>query len=188
MHLTRRKFLHLSGAGTIGVMLGGLGVNWAPVLAYADTLKIKGAKEATTICSFCAVGCGQIVHTRRGKIIDIEGDADHPINEGTLCSKGAASINIVNNKRRVSRPLYRAPGSTRWEKKSWDWTLDTIARRIEETRDKDFTTKNAKGRIVNRSDAIAMLGSACTTNEECYAWSKLDRALGLVYIDHQARI
>lgn len=188
MDLTRRGFLHLSGAGAVGLMLGGLGVDWVPVLAYADTLKIKGAKETTTICPFCAVGCGQIVHTKRGKVVNIEGDADHPINEGTLCSKGAASLHIVNNERRLTRPRYRAPGSTKWEVKSWDWTLDTLARRIKDTRDKHFTTKNAKGRVVNRCDAITMLGSACMTNEECYAWSKLDRALGLVYIDHQARI
>lgn len=188
MDLTRRKFLQFSGAGAVGLMLGGLGVDWAPVLAYADELKIKGAKETTTICPFCAVGCGQIVHTKGGKVIDIEGDADHPINEGTLCSKGAASINIVNNERRLDRPLYRAPGGTKWEEKSWDWTLDTFARRIKDTRDKHFTSKNEKGNVVNRCDAIAMLGSAAMTNEECYAWSKLDRALGLVYIDHQARI
>ncbi|MEE9569670.1 MAG: twin-arginine translocation signal domain-containing protein [Candidatus Binatia bacterium] len=188
MNISRRRFLQFSGAGTIGVMVGGLGVDWDPILAYADTLKIKGAKEITTICSFCAVGCGQIVHTKRGKVINIEGDADHPINEGTLCSKGAASISMVNNKRRLSRPLYRAPGSTKWEKRSWNWTLDNLARRIKDTRDKHSTTRNAKGNVVNRCDAIAMLGSACTTNEECYAWSKLDRALGMVYIDHQARI
>ncbi len=188
MKLTRRRFLHLSGAGTIGLTLGGMCVDWATVFAYTDALKIEGAKETTTICSFCAVGCGQIVHTKNGKVINIEGDADHPINEGTLCSKGAASLSIVNNKRRLSQPLYRAPGSTEWEKKSWDWTLDTVARRIKDTRDKHFSTKNAKDRVVNRCEAIAMLGSACTTNEECYAWSKLDRALGLVYIDHQARI
>ena len=107
-------------------------------------LKTRGATETRTVCPFCGVGCGQVVATREGKVINIEGDPAHPISEGTLCSKGASAIQVVNNSRRLQKVLYRAPGAKAWEEKSWDWALERIAARVKETRDKSFTTKVTK--------------------------------------------
>lgn len=201
MNVSRRTFLKLSG-GTL--VLGSLGVNLAPVKSYAQTLRIKNAKESLTICPYCSVGCGLIVYTSGGKVINTEGDPDHPISEGTLCSKGASLYQIINNPTRLTKPRYRAPGATEWKEVEWDWALDEIARRVKQARDKTFKpTSKAKVKekgpdskeietekdfVVNRTDGIAHVGSAALDNEECYLLQKLLRSWGLVYIEHQARI
>ncbi len=185
MDLSRRGFLKLSAATAVA---GTLSVDLNPAKSYAATLPIKYAKETTTICPFCAVGCGIICHTAGGKVINTEGDPDHPINEGTLCSKGAALYQIINNPARLTKPHYRAPGASEWKQVEWDWALDEIAKRIKDARDKTFVRKNSKGQVVNRCDGIASVGSAALDNEECYIFQKWLRSLGLVYIEHQARI
>ncbi|MDW7973414.1 MAG: molybdopterin-dependent oxidoreductase, partial [Thermodesulfovibrio sp.] len=187
MELTRRSFLKIS---TGAILLSSLGIDLEPAKAYAATLRIKGAKETTTICPYCSCGCGIIVYTKEGKVVNTEGDPDHPINEGALCPKGASLYQIVgtNNPYRVTEPLYRAPGATEWKKVSWDWALNRIARLTKDTRDKYFISKNAKGQTVNRVEAIAHIGSAAMNVGECFLVQKLMRALGLVYIEHQARL
>jgi len=183
--------MKISGAAVGGLALGGLGFNLAPVTAYAQELRIRWAKETTTICPYCAVGCGIIVHTARdgsGKVINTEGDPDHPINQGTLCAKGAALYQLAVNDNRVTTPLYRAPYSDRWKEISWDVALTEIAKRVKGSRDASFTAKNDKGQVVNRTNGIASVGSAALDNEECWPLQAMMRALGLVYIEHQARI
>ena len=184
MGVSRRDFLKLSGTTAV---LGSLGVNLNPAKAYAKELRIKNAKQTTTICPYCSVGCGLIVHTQDGKVINAEGDPDHPINEGTLCSKGAALMQIVNNDKRVMKPLYREPGGSVWKEVEWEWALDRIARLIKDSRDNTFTAES-NGQVVNRTDGIAHVGSAALDNEECYLIQKLVRSWGLVYVEHQARI
>ena len=188
MKISRRGFLKISGGVTTGVVLGTFGVHLKSSQAHAQTLKTKYARESTTICPYCAVGCGQIVSVSQSKVINIEGDPDHPINQGSLCSKGEALIQVANNDRRMTNVLYRAPYSDKWEEKSWDWALPEIAKRIKKTRDESWMAKDDKGRVVNRTEALAGLGGAALDNEECYLWIKLARALGIVYIEHQARI
>ena len=187
MRVTRRSFLKLSG----GVLAAsGIGISLRPVSAYAKPLKIKYAKETTTICPYCAVGCGAIVSTsvKEGRILNIEGDPDHVINRGALCPKGASIYQLAVNKLRLTEPMYRAPYSSEWKKVSWDWTLAEIAKRVKQTRDASFVEKNDKGITVNRTEAIASVGSAALDNEECWAYQALLRSIGLVYIEHQARI
>ncbi len=185
MNVTRREFLKLGG-WTAGSLL------FADRLSEARAPRPfplhKKVGEVPTICTYCAVGCGQIVGVEGGKAVHVEGDPDHPINRGALCSKGSASLQVLNNPRRLTRPLYRGPGGGDWEEKDWDWVLDRIARRIKETRDAHWTERTAAGNVVNRTEAIAFLGGSQNTNEECYLWVKALRALGLVYIEHQARI
>jgi formate dehydrogenase major subunit len=191
MKVNRRQFLKISIGTAAGVMALGLGMDLKPVKSYAQTLKIRYAKESTTICPYCAVGCSIIVHTSKGasgKVINTEGDPDHPINEGALCSKGAALSQLVNNKDRLVTPLYRKSYSHAWQKVSWDWALYRIALNIKKTRDATFIRKNSKGQSVNRTEAIASVGSAALDNEECWPLQAMMRALGLVYIEHQARI
>ncbi len=187
MRVSRRSFLKISGTAAIA---SGLGLSLKPVKAHAATFKIKYARETTTICPYCAVGCGIIVAARNGKVINTEGDPDHPISKGSLCTKGGSisQLSINKNKNRLTKPLYRAPFSKEWKTVSWDWALDKIARNIKKSRDKDFTFKNEKGETVNRTTSIASVGSAAIDNEECYIYQKLLRSLGLVYIEHQARI
>jgi formate dehydrogenase major subunit len=191
MNVTRRDFLKITGASAAGVAALGLGLDLKPIKSHAQTLKIRFAKETTSICCYCAVGCGVIVHTGKagaGTIINIEGDPDHPINEGSLCAKGAALSQLANNKSRITTPLYRAPNSTKWQEVSWDWALWTIASRVKKSRDASFRNKNDKGEVVNRTEGIANVGSAALDNEECWMIQAMMRALGLVYIEHQARI
>ena len=194
MDVTRREFLVISGVVGAGVTLSSLGLDLGPVEAYADTLKIekmKTARNTTSICPYCSVGCGLIVSTdtKSGKIFNIEGDPDHPINEGSLCAKGASVFQTTAaNPNRLTKVLYRAPYSDKWEEKSWDWAITEIAKKVKATRDAHFVEKNAKGEVVNRVEAIAHLGSSNIDNEECWALNAMVRALGLVYIDHQARI
>ncbi len=193
--------MKLSG-GT--VLVATLGVNLDPAKAYAQDLRIKNAKQSTTICPYCSVGCGIIVYAENGKIINTEGDPDHPISEGTLCSKGASVSQLVNNDTRVKKPMYREPGGTAWKEVEWDWALDRIARLVKDSRDKSFKTVTKakvketqpdgsvieveKELTVNRTDGIAHVGSAALDNEECYILQKLVRSWGLVYVEHQARI
>ena len=180
---TRRQFLKGLTTGTVAIgalSQSGCGPTIPP-------LKTRGAINTTTVCPFCGVGCGQVVSTLSGKVINIEGDPGHPISEGTLCSKGASAIQVVNNSRRLQKVLYRAPRSNAWEEKTWDWAFERIAARVKETRDKSFKT-SVDGRVVNRTEAMACLGGSALDNEEAYLLVKLMRALGLVYIEHQARL
>jgi anaerobic selenocysteine-containing dehydrogenase len=180
---TRRQFL---GGVTTGVTAIGA-VAQAGCGPAIPPLKTRGAAATTTVCPFCGVGCGQVVSTRDGHVINIEGDPGHPISEGTLCSKGASAIQVVNNPRRLQKVLYRKSGGSAWEEKSWDWALQRIAERVKDTRDKTFKT-SVDGKTVNRTEAIGCLGGSALDNEEAYVLAKLMRALGLVYLEHQARL
>jgi len=191
MNLTRREFIQISGATAAGLAVSGLGFDLTPVKAHAMLLKTQYAKETTTICCYCAVGCGAIVHTSKkgdGRVVNVEGDPDHVINRGALCSKGAALSQLTENENRLTEPMYRAPKSTEWKQVSWDWALTEIAKRVKKTRDATFQTKNKTKQVVNRTESIVSVGSAALDNEECWIYQALMRALGLVYIEHQARI
>ena len=211
MNFNRREVMKLAAGSTL---ITGLGFDISAAQTYARELRIKGAKETTSICCFCSVGCGLLVHTRDGNVINIEGDPEHPISEGSLCPKGLSVGQLVNNENRALKPRYRAPGATEWRDVEWDWALDQIARRVKDTRDSTFkttvtsrardaepgnsgkeamlfpeiVTDEAQSFTVNRTDAIAHVGSAALDNEECYLIQKLVRSWGLVHVEHQARI
>ncbi|ABC78244.1 formate dehydrogenase major subunit [Syntrophus aciditrophicus SB] len=183
--VNRRGFLKISGAV---LAASGLGISLKPVSAYAQPLKIQYAKETTTICPYCSVGCSIIVSTRKGKVVNTEGDPDSPINRGSLCTKGGSIYQMANNENRLGKPLYRAPYATEWKEVDWEWALERIAKNVKTSRDKSFRAANDKGELVNRTEGIASVGSAAIDNEECFVYQKFLRGLGLVYIEHQARI
>jgi formate dehydrogenase major subunit len=191
---SRRQFFR--GAGAAAGSIAGLGLDLAPVVAATAKLRIQGAKEFASICPYCAVGCSQIVSVRDGQIVNIEGNPDSPINEGTLCPKGSAAFQLAVNPNRLTKVLYRAPHATTWQEKPLDWAMDRIAERMKATRDAHFreswTGRDSRGhevtRRVNHCDAIASLGGATMDNEWNYAHLKFWRALGLIWLENQARI
>ena len=191
MKLSRRDFLKASGIGLGGVFLLNALSNDSAMASPIKRIPLsKQGKETTTICPYDGSGCGFIVMTdNNGKVINIEGDPDHPVNHGAACAKGASLRQLsADNPWRLTKPLYRAPGTGEWVEKDWDWTLDRIARNIKNTRDASFIEKDSRGYTVNRTEAIANLGGSALDNEECYLLVKLARALGIVYLEHHARI
>ncbi len=151
--------------------------------------RLRGAARSHSVCPYCAVGCSQNVYTKGGEVIDIEGDPESPINEGTLCPKGANTFQLVSNPHRITRVMYRAPYSERWEERPLDWAMDRIARLVKETRDRDFVEKSDRGIEVSHVKTIAHLGGATLDNEENYLIKKLfSGGLGFLAIENQARI
>jgi formate dehydrogenase major subunit len=151
--------------------------------------RLRGATVSRGVCPYCAVGCGQLVYTKAGKIIDIEGDPESPINEGTLCPKGANTYQLIDNPHRITQVMYRAPHSDQWEVRPLHWAMDRIAQLVKETRDRHFTERNDAGMLVNNVTAIAHLGGATLDNEENYLIKKLlAGGLGVIPIENQARI
>jgi len=197
-NFTRRDFLRASAGG--GFALGGvlgLGMDLRAAQQQSRNLKIAQAREVPSVCPYCAVGCGQIVSVRDKKIINIEGNPESPINQGTLCPKGAATFQLAVNPRRMNKVWYRGPGALEWDKtKTLDWAMDRIAQLTKQTRDESFRefwdTKDPDGKPlrkrVNHTLAIASLGGATMDNEWNYVQCKLMRALGVVFIENQARI
>ncbi|HWJ21159.1 MAG TPA: twin-arginine translocation signal domain-containing protein [Gemmatimonadaceae bacterium] len=194
--MNRRQFLKRSGLVGGGAALGGvvaLGVDPAPVRAATVPLrwKIADTKTVPTICPYCAVGCGQLMHVRDGKLVNIEGNPDSPISRGNLCPKGAASYQLTVNPERRTKALHRKPGAADWEEIDLERAMDLIAQKVKRTRDATFrhtATVNGREVVVNNTLAIGSLGGATLDNEWNYAQAKLWRGLGGVFIENQARI
>jgi formate dehydrogenase major subunit len=188
MGITRRTFIKGLGSGLTALGLSDVVLTRSGWAGLVPPPKTKDTQVTTSICPFCGVGCGLIANTKEGKLINVEGDPDHPINQGTLCSKGQAVFEVVTSPRRLKKVQYRAPGSDHWEEKSLDWAMTALAQRVKATRDASFISKSPGGAPVNRTEALASIGGAALNNEECYLLSKLSRALGIVYLEHQARL
>src|SRR5207244_7358008 len=187
----RRDFLKGSGGVAGGTALGGLaglGANLAPTLARAQELRIKNAKTTPSVCPYCSVGCGTLVHTIDGQIVNIEGDPRRPHSEGTLCRKGAAIYQLHVDPNRPIKVLHRAPGATEWEEWDLDRAMDRVAELMKKTRDETFMERLPDGKLVNMTPAIFSLGGATLDNEWNHAHQKLMRGLGVVAIENQARI
>jgi len=192
MELSRRTFLRTSVGGTAaGTALGSLaalGANLAPATARAQELRIRDAKTTPGVCPYCAVGCGTLVHTVAGEIVNIEGDPRSPLSEGTLCPKGAAIYQLHKNPNRMTRVLHRKPGAARWEEVELDWAMDRVAQLVRKTRDETFVERLDDGKVINQTTAIFSLGGATLDNEWNHLQQKLMRGLGVVAIENQARI
>jgi formate dehydrogenase major subunit len=192
--VSRRQFLQGSmGAGAFG--LAGFGFDEVAAAQEVGELKIENATETRTVCPYCAVGCSMIAYTIGGEalntepvLVHIEGDPDSPINGGTLCPKGASTLQLAVNRRRPEHPMYRAPGGSEWERISWDDAMERMTRWVKDARDDNFTEQDADGNTVNRQTGFSFLGGATISNEEGYLTAKLMRALGTVYIEQQARV
>lgn len=197
MELSRRSFMIGAGAGLAGTTIGALGfgeIEAAHALSIRP-FKLAQTKEARSSCPYCAVCCGMLVYsaeskTEKGKmeVTHIEGDVDNPVNRGTLCPKGAGAIDYVRAKTRVKYPMYRKPGADKFERVSWDFALDRIAKMMKDDRDASFIEKNRDGVTVNRWPTMAFLSGSSCTNETGWITWKVTRALGMLQVENQARI
>ena len=191
MGLSRRGFLQAAGSAATGTALGGLlgvGADLGPATARAQELRIQEAKTTPSVCPYCSVGCTTLVHTIAGKIVNIEGDPRSPVNEGTLCPKGAAIYQLHINPNRPTQVLHRAPGATEWEVWNLDRAMDRVAELVKKTRDETFIERLPDGKLVNMTPALFSLGGATLENEWNHIQQKLMRGLGVVAIENQARI
>jgi formate dehydrogenase major subunit len=194
---TRRKFLKLTGIGTAGIAaaeLGGLGFDLAFAGQRAARRKLEGTKQTASICPYCAVGCGTIVHAKavngRVSIVNIEGNPDSPISTGSLCPKGAASFQLAVNPLRVTKIMHRKAGATEWDTDPMtrDQAMTRIVQLYADSRDKSFVEKDPNGKLINQATSIFALGGATNDNEENYLIAKVNRMMGVVRIENQARI
>lgn len=200
MQTTRRGFFKASGLALATSMAYGLTTqSEAFALDASDDWKLVNTEEYTNVCCYCSGGCGSILSVRDGELINLEGDSDHPINAGGLCSKGASMFQlrnvvtedtreVIHNPNRITRPLVRRAGASDWEDIGWDEAIQEIARHVKDTRDASFIETDEDGITVNRTEAIASLGGSQQHNEECYMIVKSMRSLGIVAIDNQARV
>lgn len=193
--MTRRQFLAITGSGLAGSSLALLGFSPGPALAEVREFKLSRATETRNTCPYCSVSCGLLMYSLGDKsknatasIFHIEGDPDHPVNRGTLCPKGAALIDFIHSPSRLTHPEYRAPGSDRWQRISWDEALERVARLMKQDRDANFIAKNAEGQTVNRWLTTGMLAASASSNEAGYITHKVIRSLGVLAFDNQARV
>jgi formate dehydrogenase major subunit len=194
MDTGRRQFLKVTTLG--GAAASVLGFDLTPALAQARALKIDRTTETRSTCPYCSVSCGVIIHTLGDRsrnvtptVVHIEGDPDHPINQGTLCPKGITLKQNIVNDRRLTKVRYRAPGGREWQDKSWDWAIDRIARLVKRTRDERLIQTDRGGRAINALTALGVIGGCTDTNEVNYLLVKAFRAgLGVIPIEQQARI
>ena len=193
--VSRRQFLKLSAAGLSASSLAILGFSPNQVLAEVRQYKLARATETRNTCPYCSVGCGILMYSLGDKaknspaeIIHIEGDPDHPVNRGTLCPKGAGLLDFVHSPNRLKYPEYRAPGSDKFVRISWDDAFDRIARLMKNDRDKNFIAKNADGATVNRWLSTGFLAASASSNETGYLTHKVVRSLGMLAFDNQARV
>ena len=195
MEMTRRDFFKASAAGGAAVAWGSFGLDLAPAYAETTQLKISRATEVRTICPYCAVGCSMIAYrvgdgalNVKPTLVHIEGDPDSPVNGGTLCPKGASTLQLAVNQNRMLRPRVREAGATEWKDIEWNDALDRLARHMKDSRDKKTVLSDKTGLEVNRNEGFGFVGGATITSEEGYLTAKFFRALGCVYLEQQARV
>jgi len=193
--MTRRQFLAVTGASLAGSSLALLGFPPAAAIAEVREFELARATETRNTCPYCAVACGIVMYglgdaskNAEASIIHIEGDPDHPVNRGTLCPKGAGLLDFVHSPSRLTYPEYRAPGSDKWQRISWDDALGRIAKLMKQDRDANFVAKTPEGLTVNRWLTTGMLAASASSNEVGYLTHKVIRSFGALAFDNQARV
>jgi formate dehydrogenase major subunit len=193
--LTRRQFLKVTGMSLVGSSLALMGFSPGEALAEVREYKLTRATETRNTCPYCSVACGILMYglgdgakNAQPSIFHIEGDPDHPVNRGTLCPKGAGLINFVHSESRLKYPEYRAPGSDKWQRITWDDALERISKLLKQDRDANFIAKTPDGLTVNRWLTTGMLAASASSNEAGYITHKVARSLGLLGFDNQARV
>ena len=191
MAVTRRDFFRVSGATLAGTAVGALttlGADLRPKVALARDLRIRNAKVYPSVCPYCAVGCGTLIHVQDNTIVNIEGNPASPVSQGNLCPKGAATFQLHVNPNRLTKVLHRKPGGAEWESIGLDEAMDRVAELVKKTRDETFVERLPSGKLVNATYSLFSLGGATMDDEWNHIHQKLMRGLGIVAIENQARI
>ena len=195
MEMTRRDFLKASAAGGTAVAWGSFGLDLEPAYAESSQLKISQATEVRTVCPYCAVGCSMIAYrvgdgsdNVKPTLVHIEGDPDSPVNGGTLCPKGASTLQLAINHNRTLHPKVRRAGATEWDDIEWDDALDRLARHMKDSRDKKTVLKDERRLRGQPQRGLRLRGRSHHHLEEGYLTAKFFRALGCVYLEQQARV
>ncbi len=195
MNFSRRQFFKICAGGMAGTTVATLGFMPTMAMANVREYKLLRSKETRNTCTYCSVGCGLLIYSMgdgamnaKSVISHIEGDADHPVNRGALCPKGAGLLDYIHSNGRLRYPEYRAPGSDKWQQISWDEAFSRMARLMKDDRDANFVEKNDKGATVNRWLSTGMLCASAASNETGMLTQKFARSLGMLAVDNQARV
>lgn len=192
--ISRRQFFKVTGTALASSSMAVMGFSPSAAMAEVRQFKLAATSVARQTCTYCSVGCGILMYAQgtgmnaSRSVIHVEGDPDHPVNRGTLCPKGAGLLDFINSPNRLLYPEYRAPGSDKWQRISWNEALDRIARLLKDDRDANFLQKTADGKTVNRWTSTGMLCASAASNEAGYITHKVARSWGLLALDNQARV
>lgn len=195
MKVSRRRFFKICAGGMAGTTAAALGFTPGLALAESRQYKLLRARETRNTCTYCSVGCGLLMYSMgdgaknvKERIFHIEGDPDHPVSRGALCPKGAGLLDFIHSESRLQYPEYRAAGSDKWQRISWDDAFNRIARLMKDDRDAHFVAQNKEGVTVNRWLTTGMLCASASSNETGYLTQKMTRSLGMLAVDNQARV
>ena len=195
MDVNRRQFFRICAGGLAGTTVAALGFAPKTALAGVRDYKLLRSTETRNTCTYCSVGCGLLMYSlgdgalnAKSSLFHVEGDSDHPVSRGALCPKGAGLLDYVHSEGRLRYPEYRAPGSDKWQRISWEDAFDRITRLMKEDRDANFIERNAAGTTVNRWTTTGMLCASAASNETGMLTQKFARSLGMVAVDNQARV
>ena len=201
MQVSRRKFFKICAGGMAGTSAAMLGFAPATALAAPREYKLLRAFESRNTCTYCSVSCGMLLYSTgkpydtlsshtgtntRSKLFHLEGDPDHPISRGALCPKGAGALDYINSESRCLYPQYRAPGSDKWVRLSWEDAIKRISRLLKDDRDANFVEKDASGKTVNRWTTTGIMTASAMSNEAALLTHKWVRMLGMVPMCNQA--
>lgn len=195
MNFSRRQFFKICAGGLAGTTAAALGFMPSVAMSNVREYKLLRSKETRNTCTYCSVGCGLLIYSMgdgamnaKSAIFHVEGDPDHPVNRGALCPKGAGLLDYIHSESRLRYPQYRAPGSDKWQRISWDDAFERIARLMKADRDANFIEKNSEGTTVNRWLTTGMLCASAASNETGMLTQKFTRSLGMLAVDNQARV
>lgn len=197
MELDRRSFLKAGGGAALASSLAvlGFGEDQKALAQAVRPFRLSRTTETRSLCPYCSVSCGTLIYSlgdnsknAKPDVIHVEGDPDNPVNRGTLCPRGSAILDFVHSKTRVKYPMYRKPGSDRFERVTWDFAVDRIAKLMKEDRDANFVGKNKDGVTVNRWPTVSAFVTSSMANEPGYLGAKLFRSAGVIALENQARI
>lgn len=195
MNFSRRQFFKVCAGGLAGTTAAALGFMPSVAMSNVREYKLLRSKETRNTCTYCSVGCGLLIYSMgdsamnaKSAIFHVEGDPDHPVNRGALCPKGAGLLDYIHSESRLRYPQYRAPGSDKWQRISWDDAFERIARLMKADRDANFIEKNSEGTTVNRWLTTGMLCASAASNETGMLTQKFTRSLGMLAVDNQARV
>ncbi|OZI40514.1 sulfate ABC transporter substrate-binding protein [Bordetella genomosp. 1] len=195
LNMNRRQFFKVTGSTLAASSMALLGVAPGKAMAEVRQYKLARMTETRNTCPYCSVACGILMYglgdgakNAESSIVHIEGDHDHPVNRGTLCPKGAGLIDFIHSPNRLKYPEYRAPGSDKWQRISWNDALTRIAKLLKDDRDANFIEKTADGKTVNRWVTTGMLAASAASNEVAYVTHKVVRSMGMLAFDNQARV